>query len=583
MQDFSAFIEQLKEKNDITSVISGYVSLDRKGGKLWGRCPFHHEKTPSFTVNEEGQFYHCFGCGAGGDVIKFIQETESLPFIDAVKFLCEKSGLQMPNTMSGGEETDTKQKREKRDRLYAVLKDSARYYYNCLNESGAEVVKYLKNRGITEQYIKAFGLGYSPNSTGLIKHLSGKGHTSADIIAAGTAVKKDGKLFDPLGGRLIVPIINSLGDVIAFGGRDMQGTSLAKYKNTAETEVFTKSKQLYALNLVKKSRQYKKGIIVVEGYMDAIALHQAGFPYAVASMGTSLTKEQAKLIKRFTDDAIICYDGDNAGQAATIRGLDILYNAGLSVRVISMPENIDPDEYIKANGKQSFENLMEKAMPLSDFKIATLKKSYNINTPDGKRKYAAAAIKIIAAEKGEIVKEELLKQLRNITGLTYESLKRELEAEGQQPNMATTEQVADNTSATMNIKAARFIIYSLLKKKPYADIEDLPQEMLSSPSHIKILNYINECNKNNKPLRLSNLFEGEFESEVALTAEAGDEMSDFEQELYYRDCKKFFKTAKYENQLKILTAEFDTEKDNEKRKQLALKIQAIMIEQKKNI
>ncbi len=585
MRDFGAFIEQLKEKNDIERVVSGYVRLERRGGKLWGRCPFHNEKTPSFTINEEGQFYHCFGCGAGGDVIKFIQETESLSFIDAVKLLAEKSGMEMPDSFEKGQ-GDAKELKEKRDKLYAVLKDSARYYYKCLSEKGASVVKYLINRGVTEEYIKKFGLGYSPDGEGLINYLEKAGHSREIIKAAGVGMEKDGRMYDPLGGRLIVPIISSMGDVIAFGGRDMQGTSPAKYKNTAETEVFTKSKQLYALNLVKKNREQRgKGLIVVEGYMDAIALHQAGFGTAVASMGTSLTKEQAKLIKRFSDEAFICYDGDSAGQTATIRGLDILKNAGISVRVITMPEDTDPDEYIKEHGKEKFEELLKSAPPLADFKLSALQKRFDTGSADGRRKYARAAIQVIAAEENEITREELLKQLRNITGLTYESLKRELEAEAQKAPDDKAAPLLNEGQVLPAVKAARFILYCMLHNKPWAKEKDrqLIENFLTDTSHIKILEYIRECDKHNKEIRISSLFEGEFEQETADTAECGGDMTEEEKEKYYSDCIKFFKAAEYENTLKMLTAQYENENDIEKRKQLVLKIQALAIEQKKNI
>jgi DNA primase len=584
LQDFAAFIEQLKEKNDIETVVGGYVKLERKGGKLWGRCPFHNEKTPSFTVNGEGQFYHCFGCGAGGDVIRFIQEIESLQFMDAVKFLCEKSGMEMPQISGGRGEQSAKEAREKRDRLYAALKDAARYYHNCLNEKGAEIIKYLMGRGISQEYIKKFGLGYCPDEKGLAENLIKKGHSVSDIKAAGLSKEdENGRMYDPLNGRLIIPIINSMGDVIAFGGRDMKGTSLAKYKNTAETEVFSKSKNLYAINIVKKNKSGKgKGIIVVEGYMDAIALHQAGFGTTVASMGTSLTKEQAKLIKRFSDEAYICYDGDSAGQAATLRGLDILKNAGISVKVISMPEGTDPDEYVKARGKESFEKLIAEAPPLADFKLNVLQSKYDLNNPDGRRRYAQAAIGVISEEENEVTKEELLKQLRNITGLTYESLKRDLETAGGKTSVAPSPQTSIQT-APMGVKAARFILYCLLHNKPYAKLQDLPEEHISDSSHFRILDYIKECRAKGKEIRISALFEGEFQQEYEAVLICGEGMSEEEAQKYYSDCVKYFSAAKYENELKILTCQFETEKDINKRKELVLKIQALTQKQKKNL
>ena len=583
MQDFSNFIEQLKSKNDIADIVSKYVSLEKKGGKLWGRCPFHNEKTPSFTINSDGQYYHCFGCGASGDVIKFIQEIESIDFMEAVKLLCEKCGMEIPNNFEYKEDHNTKELKEKRDRLYSLLKDTARYYHSMVYKND-NVLKYIQQRKISENYIKKFGIGYSPDYKGVIKHLIEKGYKTEDIIDSGIGINKNGNITDTMGTRLIIPIINVTGDVIAFGGRDLTGNSPAKYKNTAETPVFIKSKNLYAINLIKKSKPKDKRLIIVEGYMDAIALHQAGFSNTVASMGTSLTKEQARLAKRFCDEVYICYDGDSAGQTATLRGLDILSGAGLLVKVISMPNDMDPDEYIQQKGSSSYKKLLQNAPMLPDYKIDLLSKKYNNETADGKRKFAIEAINVISKEESQITKEELLKQLRDKTGYTYDSLKRELEnigANNQNNNILPNVNKQTQTTS-MQIKAARFILYCLLKNKEYAKTEDISEEYLSNSAHIKILQYIKECKNKNKEIRISSLFDGENDKENIFVAEYGDDMTQEEQKKYYEDCVKDYKAINYEKKLKILTAEYEQEKDLNKRKEIALKIQLLAINQKKN-
>ena len=583
-KDLTQFIEQLKDKNDIADVIGRYVTLDRNGNKLWGRCPFHHEKTPSFAVNTDGQYFHCFGCSASGDVIKFIQEIESLDFMESVEFLCEKSGMEMPKDLSRNEDSKTQELKSQRDRLYQILKETARFYFASLKEKGEKITQYLNKRGVTNEFISKFGIGFSPDTDALIKYLTGLGFKAEDLKSAGVAMEKNGRLYDPLGTRLIIPIINAMGDVIAFGGRDMDGKSQAKYKNTAETPVFLKSKNLYAINLVKKQKQEKgtNSIIVVEGYMDAIALHQAGFGNTVASMGTSLTKEQAKLIKRFCDEVYICYDGDSAGQSATLRGLDILKNAGLNVKVITMPDGVDPDEYIKEHGNENFKNLLEKAPPLSDYKLTAIAKSFNLNTADGRRKYTLAAIKVIAGEENQIVKEELLKQLRDKTGLTYESLQRELENTNIKEEKPTNiNSFSDFGQASMAVKAARFILYAVLNSKHYAKDYEILEGQLSDTAHIKIFQYIKNCKKEGKEIRISSLFEdNEFEQENICVLESGENITESEQEKCYNDCIGYFKVSTFENKMKILAGEFEKETDIDKRKELVLKIQELTMQQR---
>ena len=316
--EFATFLRELKARNDIVEVIRSYVSVDRKGGNYWACCPFHHEKTPSFAVNEADQFYHCFGCQESGDVIKFVQEIESTDFMGAVRILATRAKLTVPENNFDTEEAARKKK--KRDNMSKILLDTARFYLSNLysGDERAEVhLQYISNRGLAPSTVKKFGLGASLDFYSLPEYLSGKGYFREDLVDSGVLASNDkGRLYDALGGRLIFPIINAMDEVIGFGGRVLEKTKFGKYKNTKETLLFDKSKTLYNINLLKKLKREQpiKDVIIVEGYMDTISLYQAGFKNVVASMGTSLTKEQARLVKRYTDNVLISYDGDFAGQ-----------------------------------------------------------------------------------------------------------------------------------------------------------------------------------------------------------------------------------------------------------------------------
>jgi DNA primase len=579
-KDFSAFIEELKDKCDIVETVSKYVTLERKGGKFWGRCPFHNEKTPSFAVNGEAQFYHCFGCGASGDVIKFVQEMETLDFMDSVRLLCEKSGTKMPDSFAKTDDNDTAELKKTKDRLYSLLKETAKYYYLCL-KNNKDALNYLYKRGIDDKYIAVFGLGYSDGK--VISYLKQKGFIAKELITSGVAVEKNGRLSDTLEKRLIIPIINSMGDVIAFGGRDLEGKSYAKYKNTAETPLFSKSKNIFAINLVKKSR-HKGSIIVVEGYMDVIALTKAGINGVVASMGTALTSQQARLIKRFSQDVYICFDGDSAGQEATLRGLEILKSAGLSVKVIDIPENYDPDEYVRKYGKEGFEALMQKALPLADFKILTQEKRHNIKSAEGKRKFIAEALKVIAAEQSQIVREQLLRDLSQKTQTTYQNLERELKNIGSGKEQVKAEH-SDN--AAKDIKAVRFLLYCILNG--YGSVNDckLIQDFAAHPAHISILRYIKKCLDSGQEIKLSAVLDidrqadEDFKNEIINVLECGGDMTDDEKKKFYIDCINGFTQEQSLNKLSALIKQYEVETDTKKKSELLLEIQALRNEQKK--
>lgn len=502
------FLRTLKEKVNIVDVAGGYFSLEKRGGSYWACCPFHHEKTPSFAINEGGQYYHCFGCGASGDVIRFVSEMENIEFAEAVRFLAERANMEVPT--SDEDSRRTAEQKRKRDTALKILNDCAHFYLANLNSGKADAhIEYILKRKIPSNIVRVFGLGASLNYTDLPRYLLDKGYSRQDIVESGVVNDTEGRLTDAQGGRLIFPIINSYNEVIAFGGRALEKTTFGKYVNTRDTIVFNKRKNLYNINLLKKLKRNQtiSEVIMVEGYMDTISLYQAGFKNVVASMGTSLTQDQARLIKRYTDTVMISYDGDGAGQKANMRGLDILKGEGLNVKVVPLPEGYDPDDVIKQMGAEAYRNCLDKAMPLIDYKISSVKKTYDLEKTEDKRKYISEALDVIRGAESESVKEELLKSLRAETGISYESLKKDLEAKPAEQPKAETRPVKKKDLSDAIVKASRFVIASFLFGADYVkdtDISDIP---FGNEIHAIIAKYIRSKKLMEEEIRLSELFE----------------------------------------------------------------------------
>lgn len=581
------FLAQLKSKNDITEVIGSYVHLERKGTNYWACCPFHHEKTPSFSVNTLDQYYHCFGCGASGDVITFVREIESVDFIDAVKILAERVKMPLPDMNFDSEKT-LEQKR-KRDQILKILNASAHFYLDNLNSGKADAhIQYILDRKLSSPTVRRFGLGASLDFKTLPQYLLDKGFRRDDILESGAVTASDsGKLTDAQGGRLIFPIINAFDDVVAFGGRVLEKTDFAKYKNTKETLVFNKSKNLYNINLVKKQKKAEgiKNLVMTEGYMDTISLWQAGFHNVVASMGTSLTKEQARLAKRYADDVLISYDGDFAGQKGAIRGLEILRDEGINVRVVALPEGLDPDDVVKRYGTEGYQKCLDEAMPLIDFKLTVLERGKDLSKTEEKREYIAQALKVIREEDSASVREDLLKTLRNKTGVTYESLRRDLENEPQRPaEHEIKEPVRSEDGADKYVKACRFILASVLFNAKYARNFDISRVKFDNTVHNIIAEYIALRQKGGENVRASDLFEIFDESTPELSAildlSLGDGFSSPESEKYFNDSVKTLSRRKIEEELKALSAKCDRETELEKKKQYTRRILELTIQLK---
>ena len=589
--EFAAFLRTLKQKNDIVEVIGSYVALDRKGGQHWACCPFHHEKTPSFAVSEADQFYHCFGCKESGDVIKFVQEIESTDFMGAVRILAARAKLEVPQ--SNFDTEDAVRRKKKRDNMAKILLDSARFYLANLysgDKRADEHLAYISRRELAPTTVKKFGLGASLDYTSLPDYLVGKGYQKEDLLDSGVlGVNDKGRLYDAQGGRLIFPIINAFDEVVGFGGRVLQKTDFAKYKNTKETMLFDKSKTLYNINLLKKLKREQtiKEVIIVEGYMDTLSLYQAGFRNVVASMGTSLTKEQARLVKRYTDNVLISYDGDFAGQKADLRGLEILDSAGLQVRVVPMPNGLDPDD-VARQGAEAYQKCLDAAMPLIDYRLHALEGRFDLNRTEDKRRFITSALKIVKTVESASVREELLKKLRDKTNVSYSALERDLQsvkAETEEESSLPREQLSEVAAgADKQQKAKRFILAAKLFSAPYAKdlvLEELP---FSDETHIVIANYLCDRAERGESVRPSELFElldedcAEFNAILDLNY--GDKLSGEVAERFFKDSVRTLKLENIERAIAECNAEYVKESNVEKRKEISKTLQALVLKQK---
>ena len=419
-------INEVLSENDIVDVVSQYVRLKSNGRDYTGLCPFHKEKSPSFHVNRDKQVFHCFGCGAGGGLMQFVMKIEGLDFVESLKLLADRAGIALP------EEGDIKvddAKHRMRQKILEINKVSARFFYETLTKSpdGKIALEYFKNRKITPKTIINYGLGYSPDKyDALLGHLRRLGYSDRELVESGVVIESNGKIFDRFAGRVIFPIIDLRGNVIGFGGRIItdrvlaNGKKPAKYLNTSNTLVYDKGRNLFSLNLAKKANARK--LILCEGYMDVISVYQAGIPNVVATLGTALTENQAKLLMKYCDEILICYDSDEAGQTATRRAIDVINSVGGRARVISMSGAKDPDEYIKANGVEMFKRLVENALPSSEYLIRNAKKDYNLDTEAGKIGYIGKAVESLIGVKDTVEVDAYIRKVSKESDISVDAI-----------------------------------------------------------------------------------------------------------------------------------------------------------------
>ncbi len=416
-----SFLEELNSRTDIVDLVSSYVALTKKGTKYWGLCPFHSEKTASFSVSPDRQMYYCFGCHKGGGAINFVMELEGLGFVDAVDVLAKRAGLQMPETTPGDSST-----RKKRERMLGLNKEAARWFHANLSLPEAQDgVTYFRNRALSPRTITRFGLGYAPEGWDhLIRAMSEKGYDKAELLEAGLAVKNsNGRIYDRFRHRVMFPIIDVRGNVIGFGGRVLDD-SVPKYLNSPDTLVFNKSRNLFALNMAKKSTLGR--IILTEGYMDTIALHQAGFDCAVASLGTSLTEDHVKLLGNYTQEVVISYDGDQAGVKAAQRAISLLGKTGMKVRVLKMKNAKDPDEFIKKFGPAAFADLLNESDNDVEYRLNQVKSQYDLTQDDERISYLKEAAAVVARLDSPVEREVYSTRVAELAGLSASAMQEEV-------------------------------------------------------------------------------------------------------------------------------------------------------------
>ena len=490
-----AFLDELIARNPIEDVVSQYVNLKRSGSNLFGLCPFHGEKTPSFSVSPDKGIYYCFGCHKGGSVINFEMEIEGLSYPDAVRALAKRAGLEVP------EDEQYQSRYRQQERLWALHKEAARFFHSRLYAPiGANALQYAAGRGMPKSILTKFGIGYAPDSwTDLADYLRSKNYTDQELRDSGlvTVSQKNGNLFDRFRDRLMFPIIDVRGNVIGFGGRIMDSSdkSAAKYLNSPETLIFNKRKNLFALNLAKKS---KLGyLILVEGYMDAIALHQYGFDCAVASLGTALTEDGANLLSRYTEQVVLIYDGDEAGQNATQRAIPILEKAGLQVKVLKMRDAKDPDEYLKKFGADRFRILLEESANRVEYQLNAILKKYDLRDDEQKVQYLQESAGLIGSLSSAVQREVYGGRVAEAAGISEDAMKLEVnralkrrtyqEKKKQEKidlSPARNLQPKEKSIRYSNLRSARaeeMIIAQVLREPAlFAQIPDLQPELFSS-------------------------------------------------------------------------------------------------------
>ena len=520
------FLDELVSRNDIVDIVSSYVSLTRKGSNYFGLCPFHNEKTGSFSVSPDKQMYHCFGCKHGGGVVNFIMEIENLSFPDAVRFLAKRANMDVPEDHSGQEES------RRRQRVLALNKDAARWFYQNLSRpEGRAAAAYLEKRRISRKTAMDFGLGASLDGWDcLMSAMLDKGYTKTELLAAGLAVRNQkGRLYDKFRNRLMFPVIDVRGDVVAFGGRVLDKGE-PKYMNTTETIAYSKRRNLYGINLAKKTK--RSNFILCEGNIDVITLHQAGFNNAVASMGTALTVEQTRLLSRYTKELVLCYDNDTAGQLATQKNLELLKNSEFSVRVLQLPRRLadgeyikqDVDDFIKFQGAAAFEALLNGSENQMDYRMETVAAKYDLTNPEQKVAYAAEISQLLstvaspverevyagrAAEQAGISREAMLLEVKRAHGKRRGQERRALQREAlnvgglRQPKERTI-RYADMRSAMAEEGVVRllFLDGSLARR-----CESLSSEDFSSPLLGKVYQAQLEAHAQNRSLHLAALAE----------------------------------------------------------------------------
>ena len=556
------WLQELKSKNDLVSIASNYLRLEQKGRRFWACCPFHSEKTPSFTINGEDGIYYCFGCKESGDVIKFIEKMESLDFYDAVKFLADRAGMALPELQSSEE---IGQRKKLKERVLLALDYAYKHYVeNLYSKDAVKAQEYIKKRKFTRRELEDFKIGYSKNWTDMVDYLRKKGFTNDELISSGICAQKNNRLFDVLGERLVFPIFNSFNECIGFSARALEKTDFAKYKNTAETIVFQKGKIVFGINLLKKLKQQEglKNIILVEGQMDVIAMHKGGFKETVACMGTALTKDHVSELKKYSDNIVLCFDNDEAGEKATIRAIEMFRDEGVNLSVVNLSGGKDPDEVLNNLGKEKLQEMIDNAVSYMDYLISYHLKHYDLNKAEQKNKFVKAVLGEIKKLGSEALFEPYLEKIRDITNIPIEILRREIGEEVKFVKKETTNVVTKTEQG--GSKAVEFILASLLHHKNF--VNNRIDYHLLLEDYKKYLDIIDM----NLPLSSIYDLDGTGEDKLLLNMiNYNFSLYDGVEEKYFNECLWLVAEEKLRKMQNNLNLEFKNCEDLDKRKLIA--------------
>lgn len=516
-------VNEVFAENDIVDYVSQFVKLKRSGKDYSGLCPFHGEKTPSFHVSQDKQLFHCFGCGASGNLVQFVMKIEGLDFVEALKLLADRAGIILPEDNGVADDII----HEKKQRIYAMNKFSARYFYNNLvkSEAGRTALAYFKDREITPKTITGYGLGFAKDTRNeLCEVLKKEGFTENEILEGGLAIEREGKLMDKFRNRVIFPIIDLRGNVIGFGGRimgqakEVNGYKLPKYLNSPETLVFNKGRNLFSLNFAKKNNS--GSVILVEGYMDVISVYQAGIANIAATLGTAVTADQAKLLLRYFNEILLCYDSDEAGEKATIRAIEIINSVGGKAKVMRLKGAKDPDEYIKKNGVGAFKAVMAEAIPSTEYRISGVKSQFNTDTAEGKIEFIRGAAETLLTVQSEVEIDAYIQKMSKETGISAEAIYAEYRKR-KKSNTVQSEQTArrvvqraERDAVKQDIKpptkAEKMLLNLMVKDKKHIDavFEQFKPEDFESEITQKLMQKIAEIRKSGKEPEASLLVNG---------------------------------------------------------------------------
>ena len=566
-----AWFDELRSRVNIVDVVSDYVVLKQKGRRFWGLCPFHGEKTASFSVDSETQSFYCFGCHKGGSVITFVMEIERMEFLDAVNLLSERAHLPLPERT---QEPDADQSRALRERLYAANVEAARYYHAMLWRSeGAQALAYLHGRGLDDVGIRRFGLGAAPDGWDhLVRYLKSLGYREEEMKKAGLAGEKDGRYSDIFRNSDIIPIVNEPGKVLGFRGRIL-GDGNPKYLNTSDTPIFNKRLGLYAINMVKKERSLKR-LILVEGYMDVVSLRNHGVSGVVATLGTALTEEQARLIKRYAPEVHVCYDGDGAGQKAILRALDIFEAADMPARVIDIPDDMDPDDYVKKFGAEGFEAL--GTVPPAEYRMRRAADGLNLENQEDRMKYAIACCSILKRLKNPVEVASYLPKLSVQTGFSQQVLSEQigtLAASGAgDPSGETRPRLGRKRREELpeHVKAEMTLVY--LAANGLLDANLIPENTFETPLYARMFSLLRAGER--PDALLSRLTEDE-QADAAEALQTDRRLDREHAPEAVEDCLNRIRRHKLNEKIRETRGAYERESDNARKTELLVLLQKL--------